>query len=386
MHFFSSLLASAAVLTAVEAQNGFKGMNYGAFFNNQAAKHRVDFEYEFRAAKNLPGTNGAFNSARLYSMVQWGTKNTVIEAIQAAINTKTTLLLGMWASSGQETFNDEITALKAAIQQYGKAFTDLVVGISVGSEDLYRITPTSIKNGGGPGAQPQDIVKYIKQTREAIKGTGLAGKPIGHVDTWTAYVNASNNVVIDNLDFLGVDAYPYFQTTMENSIGNANKTFYDAFDATIAAAKGKPVWVTETGWPVIGATQNKAVASAQNARIFWQDVACSLMAKKVNFYYYMLQEAQYGNPSPDFGIFGPGDLGQIKPRFDVTCPGKPKAVSTFLSFCLLPLLSPLFFLLLYNVSIISRLVAPLLPAKEPCYPCTCPPYCQPVVPHPLWVR
>lgn len=327
MHFFSSLLASAAVLTAVEAQNGFRGMNYGAFFNNQAAKHRVDFEYEFKAAKNLPGTNGAFNSARLYSMVQWGTQNTVIEAIQAAINTKTTLLLGMWASSGQDKFNDEITALKAAIQQHGKSFTDLVVGISVGSEDLYRITPTSIKNGGGPGAQPQDLVKYIKQTRDAIKGTGLAGKPIGHVDTWTAYVNASNNVVIDNLDFLGVDAYPYFQTAMDNTIANANRTFYDAFDATIAAAKGKPVWVTETGWPVIGATQNKAVASAQNARIFWEDVSCSLMAKNVNFYYYMLQEAQYGNPSPDFGIFGPGDLGQLKPRFDLSCPGKPKARS-----------------------------------------------------------
>jgi glucan endo-1,3-beta-D-glucosidase len=390
MRFSFSLLATAAALTAVEAQNGLKGMNYGAFFNNQAPKHRVDFEYEFNAAKNLPGTNGAFTSARLYTMVQWGTQNTVIEAIQAAINTKTTLLLGMWASSGQATFDNEIVALKAAIQQYGKAFTDLVVGISVGSEDLYRITPTSIKNGGGPGAQPNELIKYIRQTRDAIRGTPLAGKPVGHVDTWTAYVNGSNSAVIDALDFLGVDAYPYFQTEMDNGIENANKTFYDAFDATVAAAKGKPVWVTEAGWPVIGPTQNKAVASAENARIFWEDVSCSLMAKNVNFYYYMLQEAQYGNPSPDFGIMGPGDLGQLKPRFDLTCPGSPKPVSILLSYVMLPVLSPLFFLLLYNVSIMSRLVGAVVPARKPLSPCHCICTCitssQPVVHPPVPAR
>jgi glucan endo-1,3-beta-D-glucosidase len=386
MRFSSALLAAAAVFTTVDAQNGYKGFNYGAFFNNQAPKHRADFEYEFNAAKQLPGTNGGFTSARLYTMIQWGTQNTVIEAIQAAINTKTTLLLGMWASSGQANFNNEIAALKSAIQQYGRAFTDLVVGISVGSEDLYRITPTSIQNGGGPGAQPAELLNYIRQTRDAIRGTPLQGKPIGHVDTWTAYVNASNNAVISALDFLGVDAYPYFQTTMANSIGNANKTFYDAFQATIKAAQGKPVWVTETGWPVSGATQNQAVASADNARIYWQDVSCSLMAKNVNFYYYMLQEAQYGNPSPDFGIKGAGDLMQIQPRFNLACPGTPRAVSYFFSYLLSCSLSPLFCLLLYNASIFSSLVSPLLPAKKECCPCTCNPFSPPALHAPLWAR
>lgn len=332
MRFSSSLLASAAVLATVQAQNHYKGFNYGAFFNNQAAKHQVDFEYEFNAAKQLPGTSG-FTSARLYTMIQWGTPNTVIEAIQAAINTKTTLLLGMWASSGQANFNNEITALKAAIQQYGSAFTDLVVGISVGSEDLYRITPTGIQNNAGPGAQPNELLNYIQQTRDAIRNTPMAGKPIGHVDTWTAYVNASNNAVISALDFIGVDAYPYYQTTMANSIENANRTFYDALDATVAASQGKSVWVTETGWPVTGPTQNQAVASANNARIYWEDVACSLMARGVNFYYYTLQEAQFGNPSPDFGIKGAGDLMQVQPRFDLSCPGsaKPVSLATFAS-------------------------------------------------------
>lgn len=325
MRFAFSVLASAAVLSTADA--ALKGFNYGAFFLDQSPKHQVDFEYEFKAAKQLAGTNAQFTSARLYTMVQWQTTNTVIEAIQAAINTKTTLLLGLWASSGTTAFNNEIIALKAAITKYGTAFTDLVVGISVGSEDLYRITPTGIANKAGPGAQPSELIKYIAQTRAAIKGTGLAGKPIGHVDTWTAYVNASNAGVISALDFIGVDAYPYWETTTANSIGNANASFYDAYKKTVTAAKGKPVWVTETGWPVTGPKQNQAVASAANARIYWEDVSCSLMKNNVNLFYYTLQDAQYGTPSPSFGIKPAGDLMQVKALFDLTCPTSPKRTS-----------------------------------------------------------
>jgi glucan endo-1,3-beta-D-glucosidase len=241
MRFSSSIIAAAGFLSTANA--AIKGFNYGANFNDDRAKTEVDFEYEFNAAKNLPGTNG-WTSARLYTMIQHGTQNTVIEAIQAAINTQTTLLLGMWASAGQANFDNEITALKSAISQYGTAFTDLVVGISVGSEDLYRITPTGIENKSGAGAQPQELINYVQQTRNAISGTPLAGKPIGHVDTWTVYVNATNNDFISTLDFLGMDAYPYFQTTMANSIGSGSQLFFDAYHATVGASQGKPVWVS----------------------------------------------------------------------------------------------------------------------------------------------
>lgn len=194
------------------------------------------------AAKNLPGTSG-WTSARLYTMIQAGTTYDMIGALEAAINTKTSLLLGLWASAGQDNFNYELTALKAAIVQYGSGLADLVEGISVGSEDLYRITPTGIENKSGAGAQPSELISYVKQVRDAISGTAFASIPVGHVDTWTAYVNASNNDFISTLDFLGMDAYPYFQTTMANSIGSGSQLFFDALHATEGAAQGKPVWV-----------------------------------------------------------------------------------------------------------------------------------------------
>ncbi|KAF2443499.1 glycoside hydrolase family 17 protein [Karstenula rhodostoma CBS 690.94] len=319
MRVSSTLIAATALLSSAEA--AYKGFNYGAFFGNNQAKVYNDFRYEFEAAKALPNTNGQFTSARLYTMIQHGTTKNVITAIKAAIDTNTQLLLGIWTSAGQTVVDNEIAALKAAINTYGTKFTNLVVGISVGSEDLYRITPTAAANGEkNPGVQPAQLVKYINQVRTAIKGTGLASKPIGHVDTWTAYVNASNSVVVNALDFLGVDAYPYFEVEHANSIGNANATFYDAYKQVVSAAKGKKVWVTETGWPVSGPKQNQAVASKANARIYWEDVSCSLMKGNVNLFYYTLQDIQYTTPSPSFGIKPGGDLKAVSPNFDLSCP------------------------------------------------------------------
>lgn len=105
-----------------------------------------------------------------------------------------------------------------------------------------------------------------------------------------------------------------------NGIGSANATFYDAYKQTVAASKGKPVWVTETGWPVSGPKQGQAVASAANARIYWEDVTCSLIKGNVNLFYYTLQDIQYTTPSPSFGIKPGGDLKAVNPLFSLSCP------------------------------------------------------------------
>ena len=361
MRFTSSVVASAALLSTANA--AIKGFNYGAQFNNDAAKTLTDFEYEFNAAKNLPGTDG-WTSARLYTMIQHGTQNTVIEAIQAAINTKTTLLLGLWASAGQESFNNEIVALKAAIAQYGTAFTDLVVGISVGSEDLYRISAEGA--GGNPGTEPDVLVNYIKQTRDAIAGTPLSGAKLGHVDTWQVYVNASNNAVTETLDWIGMDGYPYYEGAFANGIGNGADLFFDAYNQTVAAAQGKPVWVTETGWPVSGETINQAVPSADNARIYWEDVTCKLVNDNINLYYYILQDVQWGNPSPSFGIKPGGDLAQVSPLFDLSCPAAANNVRYLSMFILSSALSPLLFAFLANLSLTASVLSYLLPAAQSC--------------------
>ncbi|KAI1350288.1 GPI-anchored cell wall beta-1,3-endoglucanase EglC [Xylaria sp. FL0043] len=317
MRFSSAVLALAAAAgsanaAASPANTGIKGFNYGAFFLNQQAKVQNDFAYEFNRAKTLPGTSG-WTSARLYTMIQWGTKSDVIQAIPAAIDTNTKLLLGLWISGGTAAIDNEIAALKAAITKYGTKFTNLVIGISVGSEDLYRDA------AGEVGTNAAYLISSIKKVRSAVAGTALAGVPIGHVDTYDSFLNGTNKAVIPAIDFVGFDGYPYWETTKANSISDATTRFYDGYDKTVALAGNKPVWVTETGWPVSGKKNNLAVASAANARSYWQQIACSLISKKVNLFWYDLQEAQYGTPSPDFGVYGAGDLGQLQPRYSLAC-------------------------------------------------------------------
>ncbi|KAL6722003.1 hypothetical protein ACLMJK_001108 [Lecanora helva] len=311
----STLLALAGSFSAAWAQT-YQGFNYGSTNTDNSPMTEQQYQNDFTTAQNLVGTSG-FTSARLYTMIQAGTTNTPTEAIQAAINTKTSLLLGLWGSGGQTGLDNEIAALKSAIGQYGTAFTDLIVGISVGSEDLYRISPTGIENMSGIGAGPDVISNYIGQVRSAISGTAAGSKPVGHVDTWTAYVNGSNDAVISASDFIGMDAYPYFQTTMANSIDDGYSLFFAAYDATVNAAGGKPVWVTETGWPVSGPTENQAVPSLQNAKTYWDAVGCARLFGKINTWWYTLQDAFPTTPSPSFGIVG-STLSDT-PLYDLSC-------------------------------------------------------------------
>ncbi|KAI1210879.1 glycoside hydrolase family 17 protein [Annulohypoxylon truncatum] len=319
MHSLTSLLALASTAAAIQ------GFNYGSTFTNGAAKTQSDFENEFTTAQNLVGTSG-WTSARLYTMVQGGTASDPISAIPAAIKTKTTLLLGLWASGGDTSFANEILALKAAIKQYGDDFAKLVDGISVGSEDLYRDSPQGIAAGSNVGVGPDVIARYIKETKDAIAGTGLEKAPIGHVDTWTAWYNGTNQPVIDACDWIGMDAYPYFQDSMPNDISQSKSLFQDALSKTQQAAGGKSVWITETGQPVSGKTVGQSIASTSNAETYWKDVVCPLLESNTNLWYYTLQDAAPDTPNPSFGIVG--NKLQTTPLFDLGCNNTKSASSS----------------------------------------------------------
>ena len=96
-------LSLLAIVGAATAQGVSKGFNYGNSFTDGSWKQQADFEAEFIRSQDLPNTSG-FSSARLYTMIQGGTANTPISAIKAAIDTDTSLLLGLWASAGNEIF------------------------------------------------------------------------------------------------------------------------------------------------------------------------------------------------------------------------------------------------------------------------------------------
>jgi len=197
------------------------------------------------------------------------------------------------------------------------------VGISVGSEDLYRESPTGIENLSGVGANPADVVSYVGQVKKALSGTPLSGASIGHVDTWNAWTNGSNSAVIDAIDWLGVDQYPYFQNTQNNSIANAFNLFWDGYEATVSVSGGKSVWITETGWPTSGSkAENLAVASVDNAKTFWDEVGCASAFGIVNTWWYTLQDAAPAVQDPSFGLVGSSTSDatlSTTPLYDLSC-------------------------------------------------------------------
>lgn len=310
----SSILALATAVTGASA--AFTGFNY-----DNKGKSQQSFEAEFKNAQGLEGTDGKFNSARLYTMIQDGTASDPISAIPAAISTKTSLLFGLWASGGQAQFDNEISALKKAAEQYCDKLDGLVAGISVGSEDLYRDSPIGQAAGENPGAGPALLSKYVDQTRDAVKGTCFEKAPIGHVDTWTAYANSTNREFSDKLDWVGMDAYPYYENQKSNGIENAKELFQAALDNTNAGTGNKPLWITETGWPVSGQSENKAQANIDNAKTFWQEVGCPRFGN-VNLWWFTMQDGgpNPGSDKPSFGVVG-GNTLTTKPLFDLSCKG-----------------------------------------------------------------
>ena len=124
-----------------------------------------------------------------------------------------------------------------------------------------------------------------------------------------------------------MDAYPYFQNTETNSISDGSSLFDAALGVTQAAAGSKDVWITETGWPVAGKTENLAVPSTANAKTYWDAVGCPRFGK-TNIFWYTLEDTDGGaTPNPSFGIID-GNTLSTTPLFDLSCTNLTSSSST----------------------------------------------------------
>ena len=285
----SSSSSSSADSTSSSPNTGgaHKGYNYGASTNGIA----TDFATEFAAAQKL---TAGFNSARLYTMIEYPTTDTPSSAFEAAINTGTTLLLGIWCSAGQTTVTNELKALAAAVKQYPK-LNALVVGISVGSEDLYRNT-----------ASAPELLSYITQTRTAMETAGVDWQ-LGHVDTANIWQGSDGASIIDKIDWIGADVYPYYSSGSPSSLS-------DFTSGLAVIPDSKPVWVTETGWPTSGTfASTSSVTGTQNAQTYWKTVGCGHLFGATNMWWYTFYDGDVPLP------FGVSSSAGGSAKYTLTC-------------------------------------------------------------------
>lgn len=198
--------ASILTLAAITGANAYySGINIGANLPSGACRSQQDWVNAFTKAASLPP---AWKNVRLYASSDC---NTLANAVPAALQTGTQLLVGVWTEDADH-YNAEKQALLQAIQKYGK---DWILAVSVGSEDLYR---------GDTDANT--LASQINDVRGMMWGLGASDKTIGHVDTWTAWVDSANTPVIQAVDWLGNDAYAYFEgDSIDNGAANDGEYF-----------------------------------------------------------------------------------------------------------------------------------------------------------------
>ena len=280
---------SLAVAAASGADAYFKGFNIGANLASGACRTQSDWEFAFNKIAGFPGS---FKNARLYASSDC---NTLEYAVPAALNTGITLLVGIWTEDSTH-YEAEKQALLEAIQQHGK---DWILAVSVGSEDLYR---------GDTDANT--LASQINDVRGMLWGLGASDKSVGHVDTWTAWVDGANTAVIEAVDWLGNDAYPYFQGVGIDN-GAASDAYWTAVNNVRAVAQGKDVWTTETGQPTTGPTVGNAVPSVDSLQTYWWQVSCASF-NSLNYFFYDLDDL---TASPSFAVVD----SNYNPLIDMTC-------------------------------------------------------------------
>ncbi|KAG9189369.1 glucan endo-1,3-beta-D-glucosidase [Alternaria panax] len=276
---FSTCLAQAA-------SKVYTGFNYGSFWSVEAnAKKKADFLDGFNLARNLT-TDLPFDSARLFTCKAAGTLDEPTEAFDAAVDSKTNLLLGFWITPGQkgsspdENVKNEMAALEKGFKKHGQALSDLVIGLSIGSEDVYRA-----EEAGEIGVTAAVVGQIIAQVKKDITVSSFAqymkDKPIGHVDT-------AKYAVVDNADFIGMTAYPYWN---KDSIESASISFQGSLEQVKQRAGNRPVWIAEMGWPSTDTEQHgAAVAGEDEAQKFWTEVGCAVFGKYTTFYFQLLKD------------------------------------------------------------------------------------------------
>jgi len=282
MRFTSALAALAAALPFTSAY--YRGFNIGANNEDGSCKTMNDWSEAFAKLKALPQ---GIDSVRLYASSDC---DTLANAVPAALYANIGILVGVWATDDAH-FGREKAALNQAIAQYGHSW---IIGISVGSEDLYRAQFQNTNE-----IDPGTLAQRIYDVRGMVRAQGVTAD-VGHVDTWNVWTSGQNAVVITACDFVGVDAYPYFQNV---PIEGARDSFFSSLqqtrDAVSRAGSNAWVWVTETGHPVSGANFGPSVASAQNAQTYWNEVACPLF-QQAHVFWYSYQDY---NANPSFGVF-----------------------------------------------------------------------------------
>lgn len=167
--------------------------------------------------------------------------------------------VGAWLSDDAAANEAEIAGLIAAVQS---GYVDAAV---VGSEVLLRGDLTEAA-----------LLGYIARVRQAVPGI-----PVTTADTYAELL--AHPAVVAAVDFVFANYYPYW-VGVDSSYAIASLNVWHR--QMVAAAGGKQVVVSETGWPSCGDSVGEAVPSPEAAAGQLLNFVSWARANRVDYFYF----------------------------------------------------------------------------------------------------
>jgi exo-beta-1,3-glucanase (GH17 family) len=223
-------LEELQALFATVLNNGMHGICFSAYEEGQEPGHVLTEEQvRRRMAIIAPSTKWV----RSFSCVEG---NDLIPKIAKEFGLKT--LVGAWLGEDHEKNAIEIEQL---IELAKNGFVDIAV---VGNEVMYR-----------EDLSEAELLNHIQHVKDALPGI-----PVSYVD---AYYEFENRPAITAMcDVILTNCYPFWEgCPLEYSL----LYMKDMYRRTTRAAGGKPVIISETGWPNKGRSFHGSVPSERNA-------------------------------------------------------------------------------------------------------------------------
>lgn len=164
-----------------------------------------------------------------------------------------------WIGRDPAANDREVVAL---IDNATRGYCDLLI---VGSEVLLR--------------GDQDVAYLINQIAR-VKGAAPS-LPVTTGEVYTELLKHPE--LVARIDVIAINVYPYWEGI---DIGHALAAVHDAYQEVLKIAGGKPVIVSETGWPTCGNPVGAAIPSLANSRFFALNFLAWAQVNDVPYFYF----------------------------------------------------------------------------------------------------
>lgn len=258
-HLFFTNFDFNTPISAAEIQAKFtdtitRGMCGLCFTPYEAGQEPGDLITEEQIRRRLEIIEPFTQWIRIFSCTNGHEK---IPAIAKEMGLKT--MVGAWISDDLVVNDEEIKALINLVE------SNLVNIATVGNEVLYR-----------GELQEEALIKYINDVKSKTNGT-----PVSYVDAYYEFANRPK--LAEVCDVILANCYPFWEGT---DVQTAGFHLQEMYRSVKAAARGKKIIITETGWPSEGEAVQDAVPSPENVMKYFVKTQSWAKSEGVEMFYF----------------------------------------------------------------------------------------------------